>query len=632
MRYRYLMIGIFFLGLRLLPAGDQDLGSSKKYKGYAVIGNGKVCAVYSDDARIAESKKARGIQHFYFLDYTMDYISSTRVELTQSGKILSGRDSLINSDCFSTGTQTHYSEEVRSELRCFSLASDAIVLQCRGFELAAETQLKYIINLRQKFISDRTTLLASLSYIRNTVAVEWSNGVTILVAPAFEDGIIQMDDSLITISRELPAEKWSSLVLVAGKSRQEVLGKWSSISSHPNFYNDARKYWDSWFKRGKLPRFKKNVTQASHYLEMYRRALYAVKAANLNGQVPADITGQFLTNNMPQLYPRDALMCARVFMLTGHLEEARQIISYWSNPQLPMKHRNEFYARYDAYGQAVDAGSGARFDEPEWDSNGYFIQLVYDYFQKTGKWLADKNALYEFANYLVFRIDEHGLLYEGGIVEWTGYLPATNMICAAALQTASKIADVFNDPAKSVKYFKASQTISDSLDQLFDLKRQTYTALRYHAIKSDDNRSRSEKTSQPIYLWDTSTYYGLLWGYPDHEKFELTNQFILNNTTRLGGGLQYFEAQDNSWLTDYGDDVFFFPTAASAQYNAITGNLEIAQKQIEWLITNSNVYGLMPERLSTDGSDCSEASPLSWCNAEFAAAVLVFSQKIAEKK
>jgi GH15 family glucan-1,4-alpha-glucosidase len=464
------------------------------------------------------------------------------------------------------------------------------------------------------------------------VAVEWSNGTTILIAPAFEDGIIQMDDSLITISRELPGNKWSSLVLVAGNSRQEVLEKWSKILSHPNFYNDAKKHWDAWFKKGKLPHFKKNITRASRYLEMYRRTLYALKAANLNGQVPADITGQFLTNNMPQLYPRDALMCARVFLFTGHLEEARQIISFWSDPRLPMKHRNEFYARYDAYGQAVDAGSGARFDEPEWDSNGYFIQLMYDYFMKTGKWLVDKEALYEFANYLVFRIDERGLLYEGGIVEWTGYLPATNMICAATLKTASRIAEIFKDPTKAEKYLQASHTISDSLYQLFDVKRKTYTALRYHGVKTDDNRSRSEKTNQEIYLWDTSTYYGLLWGYPNHEQLELTNQFILTNTTRLGGGLQYFEAQDNSWLTDYGDDVFFFPTAASAQYNTLTGNLETAKKQIDWMITHSNVYDLMPERLLTDGSDCSEASPLSWCNAEFAAAMLVFGQKLGEKK
>jgi GH15 family glucan-1,4-alpha-glucosidase len=630
--HRYLIIGIILLGIPWLMAEEKYPETPQKYKGYAVLGNGKVCAVYSDDPRIEDAKKAKGIQHFYFQDYTVDYISATRVELAQDGKILIGQDSLALADYFSTLSLTSYPGQVNTELRCFAMAEDAIVLQFRGFELPPGVQVKYIFNLREKFVSDRTTLLASTSYVRNSVAAEWSNGITILIAPAFDNGIIQMDDSLITITRQLSNNKWSSVLLVAGKNRWEALEKWSKISPHPNFYNDAKKHWDSWLKKGKLPHFKKNFVESSRYLDLYKRTLYAVKAANLNGQIPADITGQFLTNNMPQLYPRDALMCARVFLLTGHLEEARQIITFWSDPQLPMKHRNEFYARYDAYGQALDAGSGARFDEPEWDSNGYFIQLVYDYFQKTRKWLVNKEVLYEFANYLVYRIDERGLLYEGGIVEWTGYLPATNMICAAALQTASGIADIFKDPAKAVKYLKAYQTISDSLYQLFDLKRQTYTALRYHAIKSDDNRSRSEKTGQEIYLWDTSSYYGILWGYPNHEKFELTNQFNLNYTTILGGGLQYFEAGDNSWLTDYGDDAFFFPTAASAQYNSRLGDLDTAKKQIEWLIHHANIYGLIPERLQTDGSDCSEASPLSWCNAEAAAAVLVFSQALSEKK
>jgi hypothetical protein len=55
--------------------------------------------------------------------------------------------------------------------------------------------------------------------------------------------------------------------------------------------------------------------ESAAYLEAYKRNLYCVKAANLNGQIPADITGQFVTNNMPQLYPRDAMMCARVLLL-----------------------------------------------------------------------------------------------------------------------------------------------------------------------------------------------------------------------------------------------------------------------------------------------------------------------------
>jgi hypothetical protein len=34
----------------------------------------------------------------------------------------------------------------------------------------------------------------------------------------------------------------------------------------------------------------------------------------------------------------------------------------------------------------------------------------------------------------------------------------------------------------------------------------------------------------------------------------------------------------------------------------------------------------MPERIFLDESDCSPASPLSWCSAEFAAALLLWSR------
>jgi len=125
------------------------------------------------------------------------------------------------------------------------------------------------------------------------------------------------------------------------------------------------------------------------------------KVANLNGRIPADITGQFVTNGMPQLYPRDAMMCARVLLLTGHTEEARQVIEFWARPEVPMKTPGEWYARYDAHGNGVDAGSGARFDEPEWDANGYYIYLLNEYHRSKRVWLADARLFYELADFLV---------------------------------------------------------------------------------------------------------------------------------------------------------------------------------------------------------------------------------------
>jgi GH15 family glucan-1,4-alpha-glucosidase len=198
-------------------------------------------------------------------------------------------------------------------------------------------------------------------------------------------------------------------------------------------------------------------------LEAYRRNLYAARAACLDGQIPADITGQFRTHNMPQLYPRDALMCARTFLLTGHLEEARQVMAFWARPEIPRKTPGEWYARYDARGQAVDAGSGARYDEPEWDANGYLIQLAAGYHDRTGEWPVDTSTLFRLADFLVEHIDDNGLLFEGGIVEWSGYLPATNMTAAAALRTASHMATGLGDDVRAERYAKAAERIGSMI-------------------------------------------------------------------------------------------------------------------------------------------------------------------------
>jgi GH15 family glucan-1,4-alpha-glucosidase len=104
---------------------------------------------------------------------------------------------------------------------------------------------------------------------------------------------------------------------------------------------------------------------------------------------------------------------------------------------------------------------------------------------------------------------------------------------------------------------------------------------------------------------------------------EKTNIFYGLNTVKLKGGVQYFEAHDPG-LAAYGNDLFFFTTAARAQYLAMNGNISDSQKHINWMINNANIYGLMPERIYLNNQDCSDASPLSWCCAEFSVALFEF--------
>jgi GH15 family glucan-1,4-alpha-glucosidase len=619
----------------LLPCLISTLGhaqasdSKAPWKGYAILGNGHLTAVYSDDSRISALTHGEGIQHFYFKDYTADYVASTNfLLLKQDGNPLepAAAGAVAMKNFFTTQTQTPFSNVISQTVLCFVHPEDAVVLSLSEHGPGFNGRFQFRALLRKEIKTDQAITLTSFQAFNNVAVAQWSNGTVLAIAPKSAGDKITVKDATVSITGRLSSEQpRAEVLLVPASSRDESVSKVRLLRQEKDLEITATHYWNSWMNAGRLPVFKSNEAQAAEYLEVYKRNLYCVKSANLNGQIPADITGQFVTNGMPQLYPRDAMMCARVLLLTGHTEEARQVIEFWTRPVVPMKTPGEWYARYDAHGHAVDAGSGARFDEPEWDANGYYIYLLNEYHRTKGVWLADARIFYEVADFLVEHISPNGLLQEGGIVEWTGYLPATNMICAAALTTAGSIARELGNGKRADVYAAAAQKISAALPKMFDGTRQTYGDVRYTGVKGANGESLAVQSGRKLYLWDTTANVGVIWGYPNHREIGLSNIFYAKNTVKLGGGMQYFDSPDPG-LASYGHGVFFFTTAAAAQYESLYGRSSTAKSFIDWMMRNANSYGLMPEHILPDGSDCSPASPLSWCSAEFAAALLLWSQ------
>ena len=594
------------LAVTVFAASAQPSDQKRPWKGYSILGNGHLAAVYSDDSRIRSSTHQQGIQHLYFKDYTADYVSATSFEAARGA----ARETEVGMKNFFTAQTVTGGKRVL----CFVHPEDAVVLKAEAGPYRFEARL------RKEIKTDRSIGLESLRTSGQIAIARWSNGTALAIAPKDLHDQVTVSESSVFVTGNSNAE----VVIIPATSEAEALAKVKVLRQDRDLEGTAAKYWQAWMNRGVLPRFAAQEKEAAAYLEAYQRNLYCVKAATLNGQIPADITGQFVTNNMPQLYPRDAMMCARVLLLSGHAEEAKQVIEFWAGRNIPMKTAGEWYARYDAHGKAVDAGSGARYDEPEWDSNGYFIYLLTKYHESQGVWLADRKLIYELADFLVAHIGQNGLLEEGGIVEWTGYLPATNMICSAALKSAAKLAREFGNEAKSLSYLAASQRIASSLPQMFDPSRQTYADVRFTGKKGPNGESLPGQAGQKTYLWDTTANVGVIWGYPKHREIELSNIFYEKNTVKLGGGMQYFDTTD-AGLAEYGHAVFFFTTAYASQYQSLYGDRTKAKAFIDWMLRNANSYGLMPERILPDDSDCSPATPLSWCSAEFAAALLSMS-------
>lgn len=597
-----------------------------RWPGYAILGNGMICAVYSDHPGPFKQSTLRGVQHLYYQDFTADYIASTDLEvidpeeestvpaLGQPGVAEAGMENF-----HTARSRTKLAGGLSLEKRACAHPEDAILLGYRVSGARPGHLYRFQARLLRRIQTDRTVLLSRSDPFPGGMVFSWTNGVSLAIGTHTAESRAAIDAMGLKLGGPLE-DRPVTVIIAAGTSPEEAVEKVNAVRRQEDPFRAAAAHWKDWLNSGLVP----DLADAA-MLEAYRRNLYAARAACLQGQIPADLTGQFRTRNMPQLYPRDALMCARVFLLAGHLEEARRVMAFWARPEIPRKSPGEWYARYDARGQAVDAGSGARYDEPEWDSNGYLIRLAAGYHDRTGEWPVDPAVLFGLADFVVEQIDENGLLFEGGIVEWSGYLPATNMIAAAALETASRLATSQGEDAEAERYAKAAARIGSSLGFLFDQTRETYADVRFAGGKTDDQSSPSRTSGEKLYLWDTSANFGILWGYPDHDEMRRTNEFYARHCVKDGGGMQYFDSPDPG-LAGYGHDLFFFTTAAAAQYHARGGNGKRAGRHIDWMLGNLNVYGLAPERIYLDGSGCSRASPLSWCCAELAAALLEYAR------
>ena len=568
--------------LLLLLAGPAWAGPP--WRGAALLGTGDLCAVYSDDGRSVRATGRRGVQHLYVGDYAADYVTSTAFEAGgQLAVQRVGRDGP-----YATLTEAVGPEERAVKIRCAAHPKGAVILEAR----ASRGPLKGVVDLAGPIRTDRTL---------EREALEVAGGT----ARSREPARVSISGNRVLL--EAPG-RTLTVLLVPGVGGRARLAR---LRSGPDPLQGAKAWWEAWIRRGRVPRV------AEPWGAAYRANLYAAKSATIRGMVPADNTGQFQTHGMPQLYPRDGMMTARVFLATGHRQEAADIARFWSRPEVPKKSPGEFFARYDARCQAVDAGSGARFDEPEWDANGYLLRL-----QEELGWPAERETLLAVADFLAASPDGTGLLYEGGIVEWTGYLPTTQMVAVAGLRSAERLATRLGDPARAERYQAAADRITRSLERLVDPERGSLAALRFLDRKLEGATSGGDRTGTPVRLWDSTFYLGVLWGFPDGPLVRASDRFHQANTVALGGGMQYFEARDGGGIEAYGKAPFFFTTAAAAQYHALHGDRSRARRHLDWMRANANSSGRRPERILLDGSGCSEASPLSWCCAEFAAAVL----------
>ncbi len=600
--------------LEVDPSGSvlaADTVPGGPFPGYAVLGNGTISAVYSDDDGSGDPP---GVFHLYRGDFATDLLELGQTLVGQEGTRVSER--AVGMDpFFAAYTEVPLPDGAKLAWRSFVAEQDALVIQGALWspeDSDSMANVAPLVQLREQVHMDGGLEWSELGRDEHSGALwaELSDGTALAVAASDFDsswqvGTVTADPvgggltdsigeglqlALAGTLRSKPGQqipfRW---VIALGDDRDDALDNAQALLDARDPLADAAEHWSGWAPEALCSGERCDSAAAN---------LYAARASSLAGAVPADLTGQFVTDNRPQLYPRDALMVARVFEHVGHSDEAWEIVRYWLDSAIEQPQPGEWYARYDALGRGVDGGSGAEYDVPEWDSNGYLASLV----ERLGPDALgedERAELLDGLDFLVDMQDADGLWTEGGIIEWEGRLPATTMSNWAGLDAGARIAEGWGEHTRAESYRAAAGYLRGGLLEL----------LVWDGVYLADEREDGLH-------YDTSLLFGPAWGFPADPVLDATWSWIMDNARTHGGGVRYFEGMG------YGQDLFGFTTSATAQHATTLGETWDAGALLDWMAAFSNRYGLFPERVYADGSGAAEASPLSWCAAETAMGIL----------
>ncbi len=620
----------------------------KQYPGIGIVGYENISALYGVDNGIVDWK-GTGIQHFFHKSFEQDLIHSATTYLHHESleKIELG-NRLISKDCHPV--HQHPLKSTVEEGFCYTTSFQSQVLEhltwTERVYATHQDQIVFETTISNGSSSNLSLSVGGYVILRNPLfkkvtnkdgILTWENNktrLTILAEDTEETNVYKESPTgfvyrtyqkMFDHCKSDPLQEFTDETMVGVVSKktitippnQERIVRWmvsaSSVSegitvgeslqtSWRNMLRNANEDWKEWLKGGSL--------HVEHFPEKIKNAIVtniiALKASLLHGFVPADITGHYYSNGSPSYYVRDSLMIAKAFLMAGYYAEAKSIILYASTRQIKGE-SGEFYQRYNAIGEPSEGANNDVFHQ--FDSQGYFLSLIYRYFELTSEWIVSYNQVKSVANVLFQLERKRGLIGpEGGVNEGVfgpAFITSSNMFIVGGLLSASKIANHFNDDVHESRWRNLATSITEHIEEgtwIEEQKRYGYGYVLY-----DDELVRK---------YDTPQYFGPLYGYPITAKFKEMIDASLKNQSFFEYGIGYSEQE-------YHHGPWIFNTAANAQCQALVGNNENYVSIVHWMIEHSNAYGLLPEAIDGNSEDICFINPLTWACAEFISAVSI---------
>lgn len=234
----------------ILPSAHaQPTGTNQHWKGYAILGSGHLTTVYSDDPRIIALTHQRGLQHFYFRDYTADYVASTSFDLLNekgAPQTPSGDDAIGMKNFFTAQTQTPLAKASSKTVLCFVHPDDVAVVSLSATGTGTRGRYKFEAVLRKDIQTDQHITLTSLLEKDNIALATWSNGTVLAIVPKAPHDRVSTTGRSITVTGSLENRHAAAeVLLIPATSAADATVKARAFQQKADVEAETAKHWNA---------------------------------------------------------------------------------------------------------------------------------------------------------------------------------------------------------------------------------------------------------------------------------------------------------------------------------------------------------------------------------------------------
>jgi GH15 family glucan-1,4-alpha-glucosidase len=230
------------------------------------------------------------------------------------------------------------------------------------------------------------------------------------------------------------------------------------------------------------------------------------------------------------------------------------------------------------------------------------------------------------ANFMCRYIDEETGLPHASYDLWEEkFLTSTYTVCVviAALEAASRIASILDQPADSIKWQKTADSLKVNLDKLYN-KDLGFFVKGY--LLQEDGSLIYDNTLDISNLYGPYMYSGMDLNDPRLLSTVSQVEKRLLNITPIGGIVRY--ENDPYFLAKhkYTGNPWIICTLWMAQYYATINKMDEAKVLLDWSLARKMTSGVLSEQFDPETGVALSVTPLVWSHAEMVNTILDLSK------